>query len=130
MAQQARCQRIADQIQRELASLVQFELKDPRIGMLTISGAKVSRDISTAEIYVTKLGENSEDDIRQTLAVLNKASGFLRKQLGQNMRLRQVPQLRFHYDDTAFNGQRMSKLIDYAIDQDKNLSSAKGPQSE
>lgn len=124
MAQQyGRQQKIADQMQRELAAMIQMELRDPRLGMVTISGVKVSSDLSHADVYVTILGENSDEDIKQTLGILQRASGFLKKNLGKNMNLRQIPQLRFHFDSSAVNGERMSQLIDYAIDQDKKFSS-------
>lgn len=128
MAQQyGRQQKIADQMQRELAGLVQMELRDPRLGMVTISGVKVSSDLSHAEVYVTVLGNDSESEIKQTLDVLQRASGFLKKSLARNMNLRQIPQLRFHFDSSALNGERMSQLIEYALDEDKKLSAKDDP---
>ncbi|PCJ15964.1 MAG: ribosome-binding factor A [Gammaproteobacteria bacterium] len=124
MAQQyGRQQKIADQMQRELAALIQMELRDPRLGMVTISGVRVSSDLSHADVYVTVLGDNADEEIKQTLDILKRASGFLKKSLGKNMNLRQIPQLRFHYDSSARNGERMSQLIDHALEEDKKFSS-------
>jgi len=121
--QYGRQQKIADQMQRELAALIQMELRDPRLGMVTISGVRVSSDLSHADVYVTVLGDNADEEIKQTLDILKRASGFLKKSLGKNMNLRQIPQLRFHYDSSARNGERMSQLIDHALEEDKKFSS-------
>ena len=110
-------------MQRELAALIQMELRDPRLGMVTISGVRVSSDLSHADVYVTVLGDNADEEIKQTLDILKRASGFLKKSLGKNMNLRQIPQLRFHYDSSARNGERMSQLIDHALEEDKKFSS-------
>ena len=110
-----RTDRIADQMQRDLAALVQRELKDPRLGMVTISGVKVSRDLAFADIYVTFMGvDDGEENIAQGLKVLTGASGFLRSSLAKGLKLRVIPNLRFHYDQTVVEGPRMSALINKA----------------
>lgn len=116
----SRSRRVGEQIQRELASLVQFELKDPRLGMVTISAVEVSRDLSVAKVYFTVL--DAQHDIEQTLQGLTHAGGFLRRELAQRMKLRVVPELRFHYDSSIEKGSRLSALIDQAVsrDSDKN----------
>ena len=118
-----RSHRIADQIQRELAQLVQTGLKDPRIGMVTINDVRVSRDMGYADVYITlltaeELSEDSEE-IKLTLDVLNKASGFLRNELGRSFQIRMVPHLRFYFDKTVGEGRRMSSLIEKARLKDK-----------
>lgn len=87
MAQEySRTQRVADQIQRELASLIQREVKDPRVGMATVSAVEVSRDLSHAKVFVTIFnGSEDEQEIIESVKALNSASGFLRSQLGQRM---------------------------------------------
>jgi len=116
MAQEySRPQRVADQIQRELAALIQREVKDPRVGMATVSAVEVSRDLSHAKVFVTILnGDEDQQEITESVKALNNASGFLRSQLGQRMKLRIVPTLRFHFDDSLSRGNYLSNLIDKA----------------
>lgn len=116
MAQEySRTQRVADQIQRELAALIQREVKDPRVGMATVSAVEVSRDLSHAKVFVTVLnGGEDQQEITESVKALNNASGFLRSQLGQRMKLRIVPTLRFHFDDSLSRGNYLSNLIDQA----------------
>jgi len=108
-----RTRRVGEQIQRELAGILHEELKDPRLGMISVSGVEVSRDLAHARVYVSVLG--GEEDVSETIKVLNKAAGFLRHQLGQRMRLRAVPQLRFLYDESLAEGARMDALIAAAL---------------
>ena len=116
MAQEySRTQRVADQIQRELAALIQREVKDPRVGMATVSAVEVSRDLSHAKVFVTVLnGGEDQQEITESVKALNNASGFLRRQLGQRMKLRIFPTLRFHFDDSLSRGNYLSNLIDQA----------------
>jgi ribosome-binding factor A len=115
----SRSRRVGEQIQRELAELVQRELKDPRLGMITISAVEVSRDMSVAKVFFTVLGEHNE---QESLEGLERASGFLRRELGHRMRLRSVPELRFHYDHSIEKGTRLSALINEAVASDKDNS--------
>ena len=114
-----RMQRLADQIQREIAGLIRSELKDPRLGMVTISAVKVSKDMGYAEIYVTVLGKELDVDYAPSLAVLNNAAGFLRGALGKSLQVRMIPRLRFHYDEVVVRGNRMAELIHQAFDADE-----------
>ena len=111
----SRGQRIGDQIQRELAQLIQQEIKDPRIGMVTITEAKVSRDLAFSDVYFTMLPEENSE---QGLEVLNQAAGFLRSQLARVLSIRTTPRLRFHYDTSIANGAHMSKAINDALRKD------------
>jgi len=121
-----RSQRVAEQLQREIAVIIQTELKDPRVGFLTISGVDVSRDLAHAKIFFTILGENDgdEDARKQVRGVLNQSTGYLRHVLGQRLRLRAIPQLLFFYDDTAVRSAHLNALIDEAVaaDHDKKTS--------
>jgi len=116
-----RLKRMADQVQRELADLIRMELKDPRLGgLVTISGVKVSPDLGYAEVYVTVMGRELADDQTaiahaETLSVLNKASGFLRVELGRRIKTRITPRLRFHYDTVTAHGNYMTQLITKAV---------------
>lgn len=112
----SRGRRIADLIQRELAILIQMEVKDPRIGMVTVNEVKVSRDLAYAEVYFTML---PDDGHAVGAEVLNNAAGFLRSRLAKILSTRTTPRLRFHYDATIVNGARMSKAISDAIKKDK-----------
>lgn len=114
-----RTDRVGDEIQRELALLLQREVKDPRVPMTTVSGVKVSRDLLNANIYVTFLGRDNPDQISDAVKVLNHMSGFLRSMLAQRVRMRQLPRLMFHYDDSLSRGRHLSSLIDAAIASDQ-----------
>lgn len=114
-----RTDRVGDEIQRELALLLQREVKDPRVPMTTVSAVKVSRDLLNANVYVTFLGRDKLEDITEAVKVLNHMSGFLRSALAQRIRMRQLPRLMFHYDDSLARGRHLSSLIDSAIASDQ-----------
>lgn len=113
----SRPQRVGDEIQKELARLVQFEVKDPRLGMVTITGVEVAKDFSYADVWYTVL--KGERDKSQR--ALESASGFLRTQVGRAIKLRITPQLRFRYDEAPERGVTMSALIDQARAEDKRI---------
>ena len=116
-----RLKRMADTVQRELAELIRLELKDPRLGgLVTISAVKVSPDLGYADVYVTVMGRELEDDQsedahKDSLDVLNKASGFLRQELSRRIKTRITPRLRFHFDKTNAYGNYMFGLIAEAV---------------
>jgi len=115
----SRIDRIGDQMQRELAQIIQREVKDPRVGMVTVNDVKVSRDLGYADIYVSLLSTEElteqSPEVEQSLAVLNKASGFLRGQVGRAMKLRVIPHLRFHFDSLLGQSRKMDRLIREAV---------------
>lgn len=115
-----RRQRVAEQIQRELAMLIQRELKDPRVGMVTVAAVEVSRDLAYATIFVTFLGKDEAEEISSALAALQHASGFLRSQLGRLIRMRLTPHLTFKYDESLLRGRKLSTLIDEARARDSD----------
>jgi len=108
-----RTRRVAELLQRELSSLIRERLKDPDVGMVTISDVEVSRDLAHARVYFTVLGGEAERE--KTREALQRAAGFLRRELGRELHLRVIPQLRFIYDDTMDRGNRVSALIDQAL---------------
>jgi ribosome-binding factor A len=116
----SRTARIADFLKRELGSFIQKELRDPRLGMVSVIDAEVSRDMSHAKIYVTVMGKDSAEEAKESLAVLNKAAGFLRSQVAKINNARTTPQLRFYYDSSVNRGQHLSKLIQDAVDSDRS----------
>ena len=115
--QSSRARRVAEQIKRELAVLVQSGLKDPRLGLLTISAVEVSPDYAHARIWFTTL--KPDPDQAQLVELLNHSASFLRRELGKGLRLRITPQLHFQYDNSIENGTRISSLIDSAIAEDE-----------
>lgn len=135
-----RVQRVADQIQRELASLIQMEVNDPRVGMVSVTGVEVSRDIAHAKVFVTVLNTLTDDsqinestlsepgdldklEIKENIDALNKAAGFLRSLLAKRLSTRSVPKLRFYYDGSIARGQQLSSLIDSALAADQDSHS-------
>ncbi len=130
-----RIQRVADMIQRELAMLIQLEVNDPRIGMVSVTGVEVSRDLAYANVFVTLLNSSVKDadfdalapqgeldklEIEENLKALNKAAGYLRSLLAKRLKLRTTPKLHFNYDNSIVRGQQLSALIDVALASDQD----------
>jgi len=111
-----RSRRIAEQVQRELSDVIRLELKDPRVGMITITDVEVTPDHKLAKVFFTVLGD--ETRIEETARGLNHATGFLRSQLAHRFEMRSVPQLEFVYDASVERGVRLSHLIDSAVADD------------
>jgi ribosome-binding factor A len=99
-------------IQRTLAELLQREVHDPRISMVSISGVEVTRDLAHAKVYISVLGD--EKKVEAAMTALNKAAGFLRTMLAKNCELRTIPALHFYHDVSVQYGRQMSDLIDKA----------------
>lgn len=135
----SRGRRVADHIQKELAVLIQQEVKDPRLGLVTINEVKVSRDLGFADVYFTSFSsdtfrandsldedevEDAEREERNSLSpaeVLENAAGFLRSRLAKSLSTRTTPKLRFHYDHTIEQGAKMTQAIKKAIEGDEQL---------
>jgi len=111
-----RAQRVGEQIQRELAQMLRDDVKDPRVGRVTITAVEVSPDLSHAKVFVTDLAgrEHAEESVR----ALGRTAGFLRSELAHRIRMYSVPQLHFAYDDSIESGIRLAKLIDDAVASD------------
>ena len=111
---------MAEQIRRDLAELVNEELKDPRMGFLSFTAVKLSRDLSDAVIYCSILEDEKREE---TLATLSRATGFLRTELSKRFTSRTVPKLKFVNDDSVLRGEKMENLIRKAVaSDDKNDS--------
>jgi ribosome-binding factor A len=121
-----RMQRIADQIQRELAVLLTTKAHDPRFLTVSITAVNVSPDMANATVLVSQL---DEQHIKETLAALNKAAGFLRYELAHTLNLRITPRLRFIYDESISKGDHIDRLIDKAIKEDDAKGESKSEQT-
>ena len=120
----SRRERLADYLQQELAQLIQRELRDPRVGMVSITAVEVSRDIAHARVYVTVLGCDSAEDAEPAIKVLQGAAGFLRSSLARTATMRTVPRLRFEFDASVGRGRDLEALIDRATAADEDLHAA------
>jgi len=107
----ARSARIAEEIQRSLAELIRLEVRDPRVGLVTLTGVELSGDHSHAKVFFTVLGS----DPQEALEGLGRAAGFLRSELSHRLTTRKVPELHFAYDESVERGVRLSRLIDEAV---------------
>jgi ribosome-binding factor A len=113
----SRTSRLGEQIQREVAQMIQFEMKNPKLGMVTLNSVKVAKDLGYADIYFTVMGAKGETDAEiraNTSKILNEAAGYLRSQLARILTTRVTPQLRFHYDETLERGHHLTGLIKQA----------------
>ncbi len=113
MANPQRLRRVADQIQRELSDILRSELKDPRVGMITLTGVEVSPDFAHAKVFFTSLAEAAQRD--EVRAGLKRASGFLRTMLGARLKIHNTPELHFVYDESVESGIRLTHLIEDAV---------------
>lgn len=109
---QGRPQRVGDLIQRELSELVARELRDPRVGMVTLTAVDVSPDMSHAKVLFTLLDKERLEEVQEGL---RRAAGFLRSQLAKRVKLYSIPELRFEYDESVERADRLSRLIDSAV---------------
>ncbi|KAA0873675.1 30S ribosome-binding factor RbfA [Nitrincola tapanii] len=128
-----RTDRVADQFQRDLAVLIQREIKDPRLGMVTLSYVKISKDLGYADIYLTvmPIGEQTQEEaVKSSLSVLNNAAGFLRHELARGIKLRVMPQLRFHFDASIERGRHLHSLIEKAYQQEETRAEGSADEQE
>ena len=112
--------KVADFIRDEVARIVQLEMRDPRVGgFVSVNDVKVSKDLSFADIYVSSLNATNEEERKELIQVLNKASGFFRSTLAKRHSMRTTPKPRFHYDDLVEGGPRLEALIEKVVADDK-----------
>jgi ribosome-binding factor A len=109
----SRNQRLATEVLRTLSALLRFETKDPRLKNVSLTGVDLSRDLSVARVFFSML--DPADSLEPVEEGLQRAGGFLRSKLGQSLKIRHVPELRFVHDDSAAESARISKLIDSAL---------------
>ena len=118
MREFSRTDRVAQQIQKEIAVILQREMKDPRLGMLTVSAVEVSRDLSYAKVFITEFNVTEAQQDTESLKILNDATGYIRSLLGKRIRARIVPELKFVLDSSLTEGMRISNLVDQVIRED------------
>ncbi|MFC1544226.1 30S ribosome-binding factor RbfA [Gemmatimonadota bacterium] len=104
----SRTDRLNDEVRRVLAGVMETEIRDPRVGFVTVTEVEISRDLAVAKVYVTMAETEDPED---TMAGLQSAAGYLRKRLGEELRLRTVPEIRFLHDDSVDRGFRMDALL-------------------
>ena len=113
----SRSERLASQIQRELAALIQTEIKDPGLGLPSILEVQVSKDLAYARVYFSVL---NPEDAGSCLRALDRAGGYLQREIGKRLKSRVTPKLSFIYDDTDIRGRELADLIDSAVARDRD----------
>lgn len=104
-----RTNRVSEQIKKELGLIIQREMKDPRVGFITVTGVEVTNDLSQAKVYISVMG--SEEQKQNSLKALEKAQGFLRSEIGARIQMRHVPELLFKLDQSIEYGNKIEQLI-------------------
>ncbi|AWB57369.1 MULTISPECIES: 30S ribosome-binding factor RbfA [unclassified Colwellia] len=130
----ARTDRVAQEIQKEIAMIIQREVKDPRLGMVTVNAVEITRDLAYAKIFVTFFTLEGQN-VDVSIDVLNEASSYIRTLLAKRINARIMPELRFIYDSSMVEGVRMGNLVDKAVAEDmKNhegeIDETQKPESE
>jgi len=127
-----RSERVAGQLRRDLAKLIQREIKDPEVGFVSLSDVEVTRDLSHAKVFITVF---EPEKAKESLKALRRAATFLRLRLGQELRLRHVPELHFVHDDSVEKGSHIDELISKALNADRDgfertLADAEDPDQD
>jgi ribosome-binding factor A len=105
----SRAERIADQIKDQVSQLLAFEVKDPAVGLLTVTHVKMTSDMGLAHVYYTLVGDDVER--RKTARALDRATPFVRRRLAEDMNMRRAPEVRFHYDEDLERRERVETLL-------------------
>jgi ribosome-binding factor A len=114
-----RSDRVAGSLRRELAKILQMEVKDPEVGFIGLSDVEVTRDLAHARVFVTVF---EHDKAESSIRALNQKAPYLRSLLGKAMHIRSVPELHFHHDASVETGRHMDELIDTAISSDRGAT--------
>ncbi|REL24430.1 30S ribosome-binding factor RbfA [Thalassotalea euphylliae] len=114
----SRTDRVAQQIQKEVATIIQREVKDPRLGMVTVNAVEVTRDLAYAKVFVTFFTLEGQDE-EVSVKILNEAASFIRTLLAKRIKARIMPELRFEYDASLVEGVRMTNLVNQAVAEDQ-----------
>lgn len=111
--------RVGEQLKKELSQILQSELKDPRVGFITVTGVDVTNDLSQAKVFISVLGTDQQKE--DSLKAIAKATGFIRSELGKRIRLRIVPELQFQFDSSIEYGSRIDQLLHKINDGNANI---------
>jgi ribosome-binding factor A len=111
--------RVGEQIKKEISSIIQSELKDPRIGFITVTGVEITNDLSQAKVFLSVLGTDEQKE--ETLKALGRSSGYIRSELGKRIRLRKVPELMFRLDASIDYGSKIERLLEQVNGENKDL---------
>ena len=126
MKEQGRGLRVADHLRERLADIIRAQMRDPRVGMISVNDVRVSRDYAFADVFVSSLGADDAEAQKELVTVLEHAAGFLRSAVARDNTMRTTPKLRFHYDEVAVNGVRMESLIRRAVAADEDSQRRRG----
>lgn len=118
----SRTERVGDHLQQEVARLVQLELRDPRLKLVSITGVDVSRDLAHAKVFFTQLGVDDKAEGAKSAEVLNRAAGFIRSEIARGSTMRTVPKLHFRFDESVGRGRDMEALLKSVKSADESLS--------
>jgi ribosome-binding factor A len=128
MKEHGRGLRIADHLREQLAGIIHAEMRDPRVGMVSVNDVRVSRDLAYADVFVSSLGVDDPQSQRELITVLEHAAGFLRSAVARDNTLRTTPKLRFHYDELIVEGARIETLIRRAVAADEDSQRLRGDE--
>lgn len=123
----ARTDRVAQEIQKEVAMIIQREVKDPRLGMVTVNAVEVTRDLAYAKVFVTFFTLEGQDE-KVSIEILNEASGYIRSILAKRIKARIMPELRFVYDKSLVEGVRMTNIVNQAVAEDERRANSADDQ--
>jgi ribosome-binding factor A len=127
MGQGSRPERVADQIRAEVTSIIARELHDPGVGFVTVTRVQVSPDLQHARVFYTSLGDPAAQ--KNTARALERAAGFMRRQIGQRLRLRRTPELQFTFDETIGHQDRVEQLLKEIAEDQRSTPIEPGPDS-
>jgi ribosome-binding factor A len=122
VAERGRDLRIGDFVRDEIASIIQRQRRDPRVGMVMVNEVNVSRDLSWADVYITSIDAKTSEERAQLISILNNAAGYFRTELAKRHSMRTTPKPRFHYDESVERGPRLEALIDSALEADSGAA--------
>lgn len=109
MATEQRVRRVKEEIKREAAQILQKEIKDPRLGFVTVTSVEVSRDLRHVKIYYSHYG--SQEEKKASYEALKSAEGFVRKEIGRRLKLRYTPEINFIFDESFEHADHISRLL-------------------
>lgn len=121
-----RVERLNEQLKREITEILRFEVKDPRVGLATVTAVSVSADLSFARVFVRPSGDEEDSQIFEGLRA---ATPFIRSELGQRLRLRRVPELRFELDESIEHAMRIERLLQEVLPRDEDEAASADQES-